>query len=262
MSKTGVHTDPHAISKIFARETWGAEGGPLYLQLVGRITTGIHTGALPHGAALPTERDLANMTEVSRVTVRKAIAELVNQGVLVQRQGSGTFVAPKVEQLDQSLASLTSFSQEMAARGKTVSSKWLQRSVTRASSEEALALTLPTAAPVVRLSRLRLADGVPLAHEVSALPVDAVPDPLAIKSSLYDYLKEQDAPPVRAVQRISAIMLSEPIATQLQLPTVQPALHIERIAYLADGRPIERTCSIYRADAYNFVVELDISGKN
>src|SRR5690606_11294058 len=89
-------------------------GGPLYLQLKRLIEQAVGQGALRPGDALPSERDLALKVAVSRVTVRKAVQQLVREGVLVQRHGSGTFVAPQAQRVEQSLSQLTSFAEDMA----------------------------------------------------------------------------------------------------------------------------------------------------
>ena len=94
--------------------------GPLYLQLQRRIADAIASGRLGPGDSLPPEREMASMTGLSRVTVRRGVQELVASGQLVQRRGSGTFVARKVERLEQALSLLTSFTEDMARRGRSV----------------------------------------------------------------------------------------------------------------------------------------------
>ncbi len=118
------------MSALFAPEHFAdAGGGPLYLQLKARIAAAIEAGTLRPGQSLPPERDMAQLTGLSRVTVRKAVQELVEARWLVQRRGSGTFVAPRIERVEQALSRLTSFSEDMARRGKTVRSHWLSRAV-------------------------------------------------------------------------------------------------------------------------------------
>ncbi len=189
---------------LFSPEAFAADGGgPLYLQLNRRIAAAIEAGALTPGQSLPPEREMAQLTGLSRVTVRKAVQSLVQARYLVQRRGSGTFVAPRVEQVEQALSLLTSFSEDMARRGKAVRSVWLARTVQAPSPEEMMALGLTAHDRVARLERVRLADEVPLAIERAALPTAILPDPLAIGASLYAALAERGLRPVRAVQRIS-----------------------------------------------------------
>jgi GntR family transcriptional regulator len=248
------------MSALFAAGAFAEAGrGPLYLQLGRRIADGIARGALVPGDALPPERELAALTGLSRVTVRKAVAALVGSGVLVQRRGSGTFVASKVERVEQSLSQLTSFSEDMARRGKSVRSVWLERGLAAASPEEMMALGLASGARVARLARLRLADGVPLAIERASLAEVDLPDPEAVGASLYVALAARGRRPVRAVQRISAANLGAGDAGLLELAPGAAGLRIERVSYLDGGRVLEFTRSLYRGDAYDFVAELRLT---
>ena len=182
-------------------------GGPLYLQLHRLIAGAIASGQLEPGASLPSERELAVMTGLSRVTVRKGVAELVATGQLVQRRGSGTFVAPRVERLEQALSLLTSFTEDMERRGRSVESRWIARGLHAPAPEEVMALGLRTDDRVARLERVRSSDGVPLAIERASLPPDVLPDPAQVTDSLYAVLESRGQRPVRAVQRISAANL-------------------------------------------------------
>ncbi len=246
--------------RLFSPEAFAAPGlGPLYMQLGRRIAARIASGALAPGDSLPPERDMAAMTGLSRVTVRKAVQSLVDTGQLVQRRGSGTFVAAKVERLEQALSLLTSFSEDMARRGKTVGSVWLSRAVHDPVPEEMMVLGLTGQARVARLERVRLADGVPLAIERAALSTDVLPDPAKVEGSLYAVLAAGGLRPVRAVQRISATSLAPRDAALLEVPVGAAGLRIERVSYLATGRVVEFTRSLYRGDAYDFAAELRIS---
>lgn len=249
------------MSSLFNAEGFDEAGrGPLYLQLSRRIGDGIASGALKPGESLPPERDMAAMTGLSRVTVRKAVQSLVASGQLVQRRGSGTFVAPRVERLEQALSLLTSFTEDMRRRGKAPRSVWLDRSLHSATPEEVMVLGLKAHDRVARLARIRMADEVPLAIERASLPAALVPDPEAVQSSLYDHLDAQGQRPVRAVQRLSAVNISAVDAERLDLAPGAACLRIERIAYLASGRAAEYTLSLYRGDAYDFAAELRLAG--
>lgn len=109
---------------------------------------------------------------------------------------------------------------------------------------------------VARVARLRIANDTPLAIERASLSATVLPDPTAIGSSLYAALEAGHTRPVRAVQRISAANLGEADARLLEVAPGSAGLRIERISYLASGRVIEFTRSIYRGDAYDFVAEL------
>ena len=248
------------MDQIFARDGFDAAGsGPLYLQLQRRIADAVASGRLAPGDSLPAERDMAVMTGLSRVTIRKAVQALVAGGQLVQRRGSGTYVAPKVERLEQALSLLTSFTEDMARRGRSVESVWLSRQVTAPSPEEVMALGLSTGERVARLERVRRSDGVPLAIERASLSTQTLPNPALVETSLYAVLEEQGLRPVRAVQRISAANLGVRDADLLGVPAGAAGLRIERIGYLPSGRVVEFTRSLYRGDAYDFAVELTLA---
>ncbi len=234
--------------------------GPRYLQLRKHLERAILSGELAPDTALPSEREIAQITGLSRDTVRKAVESLVADGQIIQRRGSGSFVAPKMEKVQQSLSQLTSFSEDMAQRGKVVESVWLERGIFLATAQEMDILQLPDGASVARIARLRLADGVPLAIERASLPLDILPNPLIVETSLYEILAQRNLRPVRALQRISAGNLGQQDAALLQVEEGVAGLTIERTSYLATGQVVEFTKSIYRGDAYDFVAELQISG--
>lgn len=244
---------------IFAAMKLPAAGSaPLYLRLKRSIEDAVRRGVIGPGDALPSERDIAATAEVSRVTVRKAVQDLVREGLLIQRHGSGTFVAKPVERVEQPLSRLTSFTEDMARRGLTVRSEWLDRGLYPPSPEEMMVLGLSANELVARVARLRIANDTPLAIERAALSAGVLPDPGAVGASLYATLEKTGHRPVRAVQRISAANLGEADARILGVPAGAASLNIARISYLGSGKVIEYTRSIYRGDAYDFVAELSL----
>lgn len=248
------------MQDLFSPEAFAETGaGPLYLQLHRRIAEAIASGRLRPGDSLPAEREVAAITGLSRVTVRKGVEALVASGQLVQKRGSGTFVAPQVRRLEQALSLLTSFTEDMARRGRTVESVTLSRGLHAPAPEEVMALGLGAEDRVARLERVRTSDGVPLAIERASLPEAILPDPEAVGPSLYALLEERGLRPVRAVQRISAANLAARDATLLDVAPGTAGLRIERVSYLPSGRVVEYTRSLYRGDAYDFAVELKIA---
>ena len=231
---------------------------PLYLRVQERLKAAIDAGKLLPNEAIPGERDIAEAFQVSRVTVRKAIAGLVELGLLTQRQGSGTFVAAPPQKVEQPLSRLTSFSEDMRLRGLTPSVTWLDRTVSLPSPEEAMRLSLSPSETVARFRRLRLANGVPMAIEQAIVPSRHVPDPMAVDGSLYEVLRENGAVPVRALQRLRAQNLTAADALLLGVAPGSAALAIDRMSYLENGNPVEFTRSFYRGDAYDFVAELNL----
>jgi GntR family transcriptional regulator len=248
------------MSDLFSPDTFSdSGGGPLYVQLHRRIAEAIASGRLKPGDNLPPEREMAAMTGLSRVTVRKGVEALVGSGQLIQKRGSGTFVAPRVERLEQALSLLTSFTEDMARRGRQVESRWIARGLHAPAPEEVMALGLGANDRVARLERVRSSDGVPLAIERASLPASILPDPEGVDRSLYAVLAGRNLRPVRAVQRISAANLAVKDADLLGVPPGVAGLRIERVSYLPSGQVVEFTRSLYRGDAYDFAVELKLA---
>jgi GntR family transcriptional regulator len=226
---------------------------PLYARLQRLLHDAIEAGSLEPGRALPSERELAKLASLSRVTVRKAITALVSKGLLTQRHGAGTFVS---ERIVKSFSKLTSFTEDLRARGLKPRSRFLERSVAEVTPEEAMALSLSPGTPVVRLHRLRFAGEEPLALERSTIPQSLLADPTSVKSSLYEALDRVGCRPSRALQRLRAVTVDAEQSRLLSIPRGAAGLMIERRAFLDDGRAVEYTRSLYRGDAYDFVAEL------
>lgn len=247
------------VAEFLVPDDWyRPNAGPRYIQLRQRLSDGVAQGILPPGAPLPPEREVALITDFSRVTVRKAIQALVDDGVIVQKRGSGSFVASRPAQFEQKLSRLTSFSEDMAKLGKTATARWLERGLFMPSASEMSALSLSPEASVARVARLRFSDDEPVAIERASLPTDILPNPLAVETSLYKVLDRDGNRPVRALQKISAINVSEADADLLAITPGDAGLRIERTSFLASGRVAEFTQSLYRGDAYNFVAELTL----
>ncbi|PVB63795.1 GntR family transcriptional regulator [Labrenzia sp. 011] len=247
------------ISMLEKRDWLAKSGGPRYLQLRSCIQRAIDEGVLKENEPLPSEREIAATTSLSRVTVRKAVSGLVNDKVVVQKRGSGSFVAPGIRKVEQRLSSLTSFSEDMERRGLTATSEWLRRGLFPASPQEIFTLGLTSGQRVARVDRLRNADGMPMAVERASLSESVLPDPERVTTSLYAVLRASGNQPVRAIQRISARNLMPVDAEMLGVPAGEAGLEIERVSYLASGQVVEFTRSVYRGDAYDFIAELQIS---
>lgn len=245
---------------VFSRVNWPEhDPAPLYLLLQRHIRDAVRSGELQPRDVLPSERDMAERLGLSRVTVRKALRGLAESGVLVQKRGSGNYIADAPPRVEQALARLTSFSEDMQRRGFRAGSHWLLREISLPSPIEAMRLNLSPDDRVVRLRRLRLANDVPMAIELATLAERDFPDPEAATQSLYEVLEDRGLSPVRALQRISAVNLSGADAALLGVFEGAAALGMERVAFLPDGRPIEFTHSLYRGDAYDLITELKTS---
>lgn len=226
---------------------------PLYMQLQALIRDAITSGVAPKGSGIPAERDLATEYDISRITVRKAIEGLVEEGLLVRRRGAGTFVAGRV---DKVFSKLSSFTEDMAARGRVASSRWISRAEGVVAPEEAMALGLAPGSRVMRFNRIRLADAEPMALEFTTISADSLGAVEDVGSSLYEALALTGQRPVRALQRLRAVPIGQQHARMLEIDIGDPVLLIERRGYLADGRVVELTRSYYRGDSYDFVAEL------
>ena len=230
-----------------------ADSQPLYQQLQRALREAIERQALAPNDALPPEREIAAELGVSRITVRKAIDGLAAEGLLVSRQGSGNFVSRRIE---KNFAKLTSFSEDMRARGRTPRSAWLKRSEGTVTPEESLKLALSPGTLVYRFHRLRFADDEPMSIEMATIVASSLPSIDAVEDSLYDALERAGNRPVRALQRLHSMLLAPDQAKLLKARPGDAGLFVERLGYLRDGRAIELSQSFYRGDTYDFVAEL------
>ncbi len=186
--------------------------------------------------------------------MRKAIDGLVEEGLLVRRQGSGTFVRDRVE---KNFSKLTSFSEDMRARGRKPRSVWLKRAPGTVTPEEALTLRSSPGTPVYRFNRIRFADDAPMALEYATVLASCLPSLDAVESSLYEALERTGNRPVRALQRLRAVLFTAEQAELLKAHEKGDAgLLVERLGFLKDGRAVEFSQSYYRGDTYDFVAEL------
>ncbi len=226
---------------------------PLYQQLQKALREAIDKRVLGPDEALPAERQLATDLNISRITVRKAIDGLVDEGLLVRRPGSGNFINNRIE---KNFAKLTSFSEDMRARGRNPRSVWLKRSEGTVTPEEAMRLRLSPGEPVYRFHRVRYADDVPMCLEYATIAAFALPSLDAVDVSMYDALEANGMRPARALQRLSALLLNDEQASLLQATKGDAGLSIERLGFLRDGRAVEFCRSYFRGDMYDFVAEL------
>jgi GntR family transcriptional regulator len=234
---------------------------PLYHQLKSLLLRRIEAGELKPNARLQTEDQLAAAYQVSKATVRQALGELVHAGYLRREQGRGTFVAePRV---DQGPTELTSFTVDMRRRGLGPRSMVLGRAVVSADAPTAAKLQLEGGARVFRLERLRMGDGEPLSIQTAHIPLQLAPgiaDEEFADSSLYGLLERRyGLIPVSAHERHWAALLERSQSRLLQVAAGSAGLCAERVAYLRDGRPLEYTRSVMRADRYQITLDL-VSG--
>jgi GntR family transcriptional regulator len=208
------------------------------------------------GDALPAERGLAASLGVSRMTLRRAIDELVREGHIVRRQGAGTFVAePKIAQT----LTVTSFSQDMRQRGLAPSSRTLSLEEAHAGPQLGRRLSISPSERIVRIVRLRSADAAPMAIETLHLPL-ALIGPLAPEdledASFYDLLARNGVVIEHGLQTIEPTVTDETESELLEVPLHSPAFLFERASWDTRGGAVEFVRSVYRGDRYKLTAEL------
>ncbi|WP_416422758.1 GntR family transcriptional regulator [Pseudomonas sp. App30] len=241
------------MNDLLALRPDDTQATPLYLQLARNLEAAIHAGVWKAEQALPSERTLSEQLGLSRVTARKALEILLEQGLIRRNQGSGTFITPRLE---QPLSRLSSFSEMLRLKGFVPGSQWLERGIAVPTHEEVIRLGLSPTDQVARLKRLRKADDTVMAIEMSALPAALLPHPEAIGDSLYQYLESIGRRVVRALQHIRAINASAEFAALVGIEPGTAMLLMTRIGYLDDNTAIELTDTYCRNDYYDFVAEL------
>jgi GntR family transcriptional regulator len=229
---------------------------PLYYQLAQTLREQIRTGEYLEGDQIVSERQLMDIYQVSRNTVRDAIDCLVNEGLLAREHGKGTFVTNPTLKLG--LMRLTSFSEDMRERHQVPSSRSISKEIIVPPAMIKKQLGLLNDEKVFHIVRLRYADGIPMALNISYFSLDACPGLIKEdleNQSVYEILEAKFGIRIaRAEQIIRADRASEYQAQKLKVPTGEPILIIEGVVFQEDGRPIEHLCSIYRSDRYVFSV--------
>lgn len=214
--------------------------------------------SMPPGSPIPTERSLAAEFDVSRTTVRQALAELTVEGRLLRVQGKGTFAAePKVAQRLQ----LSSYTEDMKAQGREPSSRLLEVSEEPADADLSRLLGMRASAKVLRLHRLRLADGEPMAIETTHLPLArfrGLRRYVTSGGSLYQVLRERFGVEMGHAEETIETALASPAEAELLGADVGlPMLLLSRHSFDTDGKPVEWVRSVYRGDRYKFVATLN-----
>ncbi|WP_066522939.1 GntR family transcriptional regulator [Curtobacterium ammoniigenes] len=228
---------------------------PLYFQVGSRLEEAIRSGRIPPGSRLENEIALGERLSLSRPTIRRAIQDLVDKGLLVRRRGIGTQVvhgpvSRKVE--------LTSLWDDLQAGSQGPSTKLLDRTTVGASGAVAEALGVPQGSAVLHIRRVRFADDAPMAVLENYLPpelLDATDEELAAHG-LYQLLRMRGVTMRVAKQRIGARAASREESKLLEIDDLAPVLTMSRTAYDASGRAVEYGTHCYRPDRYSFEVTL------
>lgn len=231
---------------------------PIYHQLKSQILDAISEGTLSVGDLLPSERELVERLNVSRMTIRRALNDLVVSGQLVTRPGKGTYVQPA--KLEQHLVRLAGFTAEMRSSGHRVSSKVLRAEVVPAEGKLVERMQVQPEEPVIVLERLRYVDDVPIGWHRSHLPERLCPNLLRFdweRSSLYQILRREYHIPLKHAQQSLEATLSNWEEQRLfGIPDGSPILLGERTTYTDNDVIIEYSKASYRGDRYRYELQL------
>ena len=222
--------------------------------LAGEITP----GDLKVGDQLPTEDRLIERFGVSRITVRRAIQNLVDRGLVEIRRGKGTFVAaPKIT---QGLTELTGFVEDMQAVGRKPTARVLRKEIVTADATVASRLALTRGERVVRIRRVRLADGIPLSFDETYLPLEIgkriMADNLKVEPIFSLLERKYNVPLVEAEYKLDAVAADAEVAAALKVKQGSPVFRIERTSYSTGSRPVDYETLHYRGDLVQFATRL------
>lgn len=229
-------------------------GIPAYQRIQKNIRKAIDSGALRAGDAVPSERELAKIHDVSLMTARHALATLEQEGLVDRRQGVGTFVSsPKIH-----FSKLMSYTEQMRARSLTVGSKILFAKTIDDEEEATARLSISPKSPVIKLERLRRAGGEPFALETCYFPAKQfaglLSEPLE-KESLFAILERNyDAELAYADEEVDATAADPRTAELLGIPKREPLLRIRQVIYSTKGTVITYVLGLYRSDRHNLVI--------
>ncbi|MGT2887353.1 GntR family transcriptional regulator [Streptococcus didelphis] len=228
---------------------------PAYIKIHDAIKRDIDKGRWPIGDRLPSERDLASQFGVSRMTLRQAITMLVEEGILERRIGSGTFVAS--HRVQDKMRGTTSFTEIVNSQGKIPSSKLLTYQRQPASDTELKKLKLEKNDYVIRMERIRYADGIPLVYEVASIPERYIKNVNRedITEHFFKTLITNGYEIGKSQQTIYAKIASEKVANYLSINRGHAILALTQVSYFTDGNPFEYVRSQYVGDRFEFYLE-------
>jgi len=225
----------------------------MYFRIQQAILEQIQSGQLKSGELLPSETELAQQYQVSRITAKRALDELVYQGWAFRQQGRGTFVA---QARIREISGFRSFSEDIRSRGFIPTSQVLMFEEVEPEAAIRGRLHLPEGEHVFLLKRLRLASDAPVAVETAHIPCRICPDLLQEDmsgGSLYSILMEKyQVVPTWADAEIEAATATKEEALLLKLKAAQPVLAARRVTYSANYDAIESVYSVYRGDRFTF----------
>lgn len=227
---------------------------PVYQIIENELKKQIETEQLKSGDLIPSENQLKEHYEVSRMTVRQALNNLVNDGYLYRHKGKGTFVSKR--KIEKNIYGVRSFTEEMAEIGRKTKSIVLLIEVQDPTDIVKEKLFLENGAKVIHAERVRYGDDIPVLYEELYVPYDMFKELEAkhLEKSFYEYIaKEKQLKISHCIQTIEAKLAYNKLTNILKINKNSPILSIERNTFLSNGRPFEYVISHYRADQYKFV---------
>lgn len=235
-----------------------AQDSLLYSRVETILADEIADGTLKVGDQLPTEDSLLVRFEVSRITVRRAIQNLVRRGLVEIRRGKGTFVAtPKIT---QELTELSGFVEDMRAVGRKPTARVIGKEIVVADTTVAGQLALTKGQRVVRIHRVRLADGVPISFDETYLPLEIgkkiITNNLKVEPIFTLLERKYDIPLIEAEYKLEAVAAEAEVATALRVKQGSPIFRIERTSYSTGNLPVDYERLYYRGDLVRFVTRL------
>ncbi len=230
----------------------------LYSRIEAVLASEIADGNSKVGEQLPTEDSLMGRFGVSRITVRRAIQNLVSRGLVEIRRGKGTFVAaPKIT---QELTELSGFVEDMHALGRKPTARVVSKEIVPADATVANQLALTKGERVIRIRRVRLADGVPLSFDETYLPLDIgkkiIADNLKVEPIFSLLERKYDVPLIEAEYKLDAVPADPEVAAALKVKRRSPIFRIERTSYSTGSRPVDYERLYYRGDLVRFATRL------
>ncbi|MBA2898111.1 GntR family transcriptional regulator [Clostridium beijerinckii] len=227
---------------------------PLYVQLMNILIEKIES-SMEENEKLDSEREICKKYAVSRTTVREALDELEKNNYIYKVQGKGNFISPRV--VEQDLIKVSSFTEEMKKRGKNPTSKLLNFEIMEANSKVSKKLNIEKNELVYKISRIRIADNIPMIYEMTYLPYERfkqLTKDMIEKNPLYEILKNTFNISITSAEEvIESVLINKLESVYLEIPQGQAGLKFERIAY-EQNEIVEYTITIARGDKYRYRV--------
>lgn len=227
----------------------------MYVQIASSVRSRIMNGDYQPEQVLPAEREFMAQFSVSRVTVRRALRELVHEGILESRQGSG-YIIQLGSHLTQPLNRITSFSEDCVSRGLIPGSILLSRKMGKSNADESTHFGVPKGSEVLRVRRVRTGDGEPLLLEQASLLASKAPEWPWPEGSLYLAMAQTHTIPVHVRQQYIPVLATKLLAGYLDVDEASPLMLVIRAGFAAGNSPVEYSYCWFRPDRWTFAHEI------